>query len=335
MGKSTHFSSANVAKQLRLGGVGYHQLGGQSAKADRVTDNWFPVLLPAATAGTPQNSDCATLLDNLSQLVSLFTIQQSVILSNCYRTIQSGVVAGGTFSITPPGRSTVTSGATTSWFDQSINISEAVAVDVVNKNPSLTVDLAMRLAVKAGQQIDKQLAALYASFTIATVGTASTTPTPANLTTQINLIPNTGEPILGFFTSGTLASYLATNPNQTNYNGTQALIQPASANKQIRLLASDNITASTGNRNIIMTPSALSFVSAPLSLSTGSGGGLTVSGTTIIRASNWYDVEFGQQPQLALQLIMGNTGSGVQTVYVNCLGAALCTIPANGAVVLS
>lgn len=335
MGKSTHLSSANVAKMLRVGGVGAHALGGQSVTPDRVPNNWYPVNLPSATAATPQNSDCSTLLDNLSSLVALLTIQESVILANVYRTMQTGVVAAGTFSLTPPGQSTVTSAATTSWFDQNINVSEAVAVDVVNRNPALTYDLALRLAIKAGQQIDKQLAAKYASLTVATVGTAGTAPTAANIATQINALPNTGEPIFGHFLSATLATYFGTYPNQTQNNGSAPYVTPTGANKQIRLLASDQITAATGNRNLVMTPSAMAFVSADQGNSLGSAPVINPSGTQIIRAANFYDVEFGTQPQLGLQLVIGNTFSGAQTVYLNCLGAAIVTNPANGGVVLS
>ena len=336
MGKSTHILNCTVPHVLRVGGAGAHALGGHSVTADRVPNNWYPQNPPAATAGTPQNSDCATLLDNLSKLVALFTVQQSVFLANVYRTVQPGVVAGGTFSVYNPATSAnVTSGAATSLFDQNVNISEAVAVDVVNKNPSLTVDLALRLAVKTAKQIDSQSAALYTALTVASVGSSGTTPTAANLATQINALPNTGEPILGFFTPATVAAYFSANPSQTVQNGNSSLIAPTGANKLIRMLASEAIVASTGNRNIVMTPSALAFASADQGASLGSAPVINPAGTQIVRVSNFFDVEVGNQPQLSLQLVIGNTGSGVQSVYVNYLGAAIALNPGNGATVLS
>ena len=170
---------------------------------------------------------------------------------------------------------------------------------------------------------------------MAAVGTAATTPTAANLATQINALPNTGEPILGIFTPATVAAYLAANPSQTANNGSQPIIVPTGANKPIRLLASDNVTVSAGNHNVVMTPSALAFVSADLGSVTGAAPAITPSGTVQIRASNFFDVEFGTQPQLSLQLVCGNTGSGVQTVYVNLLGNVIAINTGNGAVVLS
>ena len=336
MSKSTHFNYANVSNMLRVGGAGIHMLGGQSVTPDRVPNNWYPKTLPTATASAPQNSDVAALLDNLGRLVAVLTIQQSVFLANVYRTVQAGVVAGGTFSILNPANSTTyTSATTTSFFDQNIAIKEAVAVDVVNKNPSLTYDLALRLAIMTAAKIDAIIAAKYASLTISTVGTAATTPTPANLATQINLIPNTGEPILGFFLSATVQAYLNANPSQTQYNGSDPVIVPTGANKPIRLLASDAIVASTGNRNMVMTPSAFAFITADQGTSTGSAPQITPSGTVTIRASNFFDPEFGTQPQLSLQLVCGNTGSGAQTVYVNLLGNVIAVNAGNGGVVLS
>ena len=331
MSKPTHLSHAVVQHVLRVGGVGAHALGGQGVTADRIPNNWYPVNLPKASAGTPQNSDVATLLGNLSKLVAMLTIQQSVFLANSYRTVQTGVVPGGTFTLNG-----VTSGAITTMFDQNIAIKEAVAVDVVNKNPALTYDLALRLSIATAKQIDTIIASKYASLTgAAAVGTAGTTPTAANLTTQINALTNTGEPILGIFTPATVAAYLTANPSQTANNGSQPLIVPTSANKAIRLLASDNIAVSTGNRNIVMTPSAFAFVSADLGTNQGSAPVIVPTGTVAISASNFFDPEFGTQPQLSLQLVCGNTGSGAQTVYVNFLGTSLAVNPANGAVVVS
>ena len=333
MGKATHLSNLTVPHVLRVGGVGAHALGGQSVTPDRVPTNWFPVNLPITSAGTPQNSDVATLLENLSKLVALLTIQQSVFLGNCYRTVQSGIASGGTFSLTANG-STVT-GVANSWFDLNIPVSEAVAVDVTNKNPSLTYDLALRLAVKAAAQFDKQMAAKYASFSVAAVGTSGTTPTPANLATQANALPNTGEPIIGAFAPATAAAYLTANPSQTVQNGGMGFVNPTGSNKLVRLLASDNIAVSSGNRNLLFLPSSMALVSTDMGTITGAAPAITPSGTVQIRASNFVDVEFGTQPQLSLQLVCGNTGSGVQTVYVNALAAALVMNAAAGAVVVS
>jgi hypothetical protein len=331
MSKSTHFGTATVTNELRIGGtsVGVAGRGGQPVAAARVPTNWYPTNLPAATLGAPQNSDCLALIGALAKLVPLLAIQQSVILANSYRVVQSAVVAGGTFSV-----NAIASPATTSWFDQNISVKEIVPIDVVNKNPTLLFDLAMRLAIKTGAQCDKQLAALYASLTIASVGASGTTPTAANLTTQINLVPNTGEPIIGFFNPATLAAYLAANPSQTLSNGSLPVVTPSGANKAIRLLASDQIAVATSNKNFVATPSTFVFASADQGLSTGSGGGIAPSGTLSVIGGTYRDPETAT-PQLTLQFVIGNTGSGVQTVYVNCLGAAICINPGNGGLVLS
>lgn len=351
MGKSTHLPNL-TSNYVRVGGAGKHLLGGQPIPPPRVPSNWYPNKLPAASAGTPQNSDVATLLDSLSPLVAMLTIQQSVFLANVYRTVQVGVVAGGTFKV-----NSVASATTTSWFDQSISISEAVAVDVVNKNPALTYDLALRLATQAARQIDKQIAAVYAGFTtIAAVGAQGTTPSAANLVTQINALPNTGEPVLGVFnsqiakttssfqTSSVLSALLVLLAEQVGYgsetaHNAHAPLFNVGANKLIRLMASDNVamtgTTTQTSQNLVFLPSGLAFASADQGTSTGSGGGIAPSGTVAIRASNWFDTEYANQPQLSLQLVCGNTGSGVQTVYVNCLGAGICINAGNGAVVNS
>jgi hypothetical protein len=347
MSKSTHLTFETVTQELRIGGLAGGK-GGQPVLPSRVPTNWYPVNLPAATAGTPGNSDCATLLDNLAKVIALLTIQQSVVLANCYRTVQAGIVAGGTFTV-----NNVASAATTSWFDQSINVKEAVAVDVVNKNPALAYDLALRLAVKAAAQIDSQLLALYAGFTsIAAVGAQGTTPTTANLATQIAALPNTGEPILGAFnsrlalTSSTPQSAsvlqnllaLCMAGTQSVQNDNAVLFQAGTAVKLFRLLASDQVTM-TGtttqtSHNLLFLPSGLAFASADQGTSLGSAPAITPSGTQIIRSATYNDPE-SATPQLNLQLVIGNTGSGVQTVYVNCLGAGIVVNPGNGAVVLS
>lgn len=351
MSKSTHLSSATVQNELRIGGVTASGLGGQPVALARVPTNWFPVNLPIASAATPQNSDCLTLLNALAKLVPLMTIQQSVVLANCYRTVQSGVVAGGTFTV-----NSIASATVTSWFDQSISIKETVPVDTINKNPTLTYDLALRLAVKAAAQIDKQLLALYAGFTsISAIGTQATTPTPANLATQIALLPVTGEPIFGAFTSqlGQTSSTLATVStiaamlgavvgvgDQSDQNGNAPIFLPTTAARPIRLLASDNVkftgTTTTTSHNVLWLPSGLAFATADQGTSLGSGGGVNPnSGANQSIVGGTYRDPETATPQLSLQFVIGNTGGGAQAVYVNCLGAGIVINVANGAVIIA
>lgn len=332
MSKDTHLNFLNVGTDLRIGRVrGY---AGQSVLPGRVPSNWYPRNPPLATAGTPLASDINALLDSLSPLVAYLTIQQSVFLSLAYRAVQAGVLSGGTFTV-----GGVVSAAANSFFDANINVSEPVAVDVVNKNPTLAFDLALRLATLAALQIDKQIAALYASFTATVVGTGNTAPTAANFVTAIGELPNSGEPIFACVIPASVATIFSSGVPltglQTFYNG-QAPIIGVGATRSLHMLASDAVavTASTTRHNLLIQPSAFGYGSADLGGVTGAAPAITPSGTLFTRPSVYRDPEFGT-PQLVLQLVVGNTGSGVQTIYVNVLGAPVVLDVTKGVVVLS
>ena len=289
--------------------------------------------------------DVNTLFGHILPMVARFAIQQSVFLAHSLRIVQGGVVPGGTFSFNG-----VSSAAATSLFDQNISVSEALPLDLVNKYPSLALDLALRLGAVAGRTIDKMIAATYASLTAASaVGASGSTPTAANIAAQINALPVTGEPVIVVLTSATRAAFLAANPSsvgfQADANGQAPLVQIAGATRLCRLLASDEITASSGNRNLVFLPSAFVFATADLLGSYGSAPVITPGGTVTSVASTYTDPEYGMSalaglpgtgaPQLTLQLVIGNSGTGNQVVYVNMLGAPIVANPGRGAVVLS
>lgn len=332
MDKATHLDYLSVRGDLRIGRVGGN--AGQSVLQGRVPNNWYPRNPPIASNGAPLSSDIIALLNSLSPLVAYLTIQQSVFLALSYRAFQAGVASGGTFTIDG-----VTSAAASSFFDANISVSEPVAVDVVNKNPTLAYDLALRLATLTALQIDKQIAALYASFTAAAVGTGNTAPTAANFATAIGELPNSGEPIFGVVVPASVATMFSsgvpTTGLQTMYNG-QAPIISVGASRTLHLLASEAVavTASTTRHNLLITPSAFGYATSDLGTVTGAAPAITPSGTLFTRPSIYRDPEFGT-PQLDLQLVVGNTGSGAQTVYVNVLGAPVVLDVTKGVVVLS
>jgi hypothetical protein len=332
MDKATHLNFLNVGNDLRTGRV--RGQAGQSVLQGRVPSNWYPRNPPIATAATPQASDINALLDSLSPLVAYLTIQQSVALALAYRTVQPGVISGGTFTV-----GGVVSAAANSFFDANINVSEPVAVDVVNKNPTLAYDLALRLATQAAIQIDTLFFALYASFTNASVGTGNTPPTAANFATAIGELPNTGEPIFALVRSLSVATIFSSGipltGQKTFYNGTAPIVG-VGATRPMHLIATDEVavTASTTRHNLLVLPSAFGYGSADLGSVTGVAPAITPSGTLFIRPSIYRDPEFGT-PQLAMQLVVGNTGTGVQTIYVNVLGAPVVLDVTKGVQVLS
>lgn len=335
MSKSTHLSYLSVLAELRNGGV--TGKGGQQVLPSPIGANWYPLNPAAATASTPKQSDVNALLDAIAPLVARLTVEYSVGLALSYRFVQSGIAAGSAFSIVLPSGSTITSSAATSWFDQNISVSEAVAVDVVNKNPSLAYDLAVRLAVQAAWQIDKAIFAKHASLTGGSaIGTATVTPTTANFATAVGEMPVTGEPIFGILATATRSAYFAANTpsGSQSYVDHQPVLINVGAARPIRLVSSDQIAVSSGNRNLVILPSAFGFATASLGASLGSAPVIAPSGVQSIRGTVYKDPETAK-PQIAMQLVCGNTGSGAQTVYVNILGAPLVLAPANGVVVLS
>lgn len=333
MAKMTHLPRL-AAQELRLGGVPVSLKGAQAIAQVKVPSTWYPVNLPSASNATPLASDCQRLLNTLAPLVADLTIRSSVVLSSAYRTVQTGVVAGGTF--TAGG---VTSATANSWFDSAIRIGEAVAVDVVNKNPALGYDLAVRLASQAAGYIDKLMLALYAQFTTAAIGTASTVPSAANLATAVADLPVTGEPALIVMLSATRAAMvLAGLSAQADVTDRSILIGGSTTGTPVRpyrVFASDNVAASSGNRNLALLPSAYAYVSADMATSFGASGqpGF-ITGTVFQEASVAVDPERATN-QLAMQLVIGNTGSGNQTVYVNVLGAPIVLAPLSGIQILS
>jgi hypothetical protein len=337
MGKSTHFSHSS-SQFARLGGVPVSQKGAQDIQPNGVPSNWYPVNLPSATAGTPQNSDCLKLLNSLAPLVAKLTIQQSVALALAYRTVQSSVALGGNMTVNG------VTAASTTFIDAGLKVGEQVAVDVVNKNPALTYDLAVRLGRMAAYELDAALLALYASASATTVGTAATTPTNTVVKSAIAELPVTGEPIFGLFLPATLTamqsgSDLLPGAYQSLQNDLPCMggvtgTAPAANGRMIRYLASENVVASSGNHNLALLPSFWALATADMGSNIASASLAFLTGTTQVVTSTALDPEFGT-PQLALQLIISNTGTGVQTVYVNTQYAALAVNPANAVNILS
>src|SRR5579875_2203233 len=148
MAKPTRLTELSV-RNARLGGVPITNKGGQPLWPGRVPSNWYPVNQPSASNGTPSNADCQTLLNTLAPLVAKLTIDQSLMLPLVYRTVQPGVTpASNTFTVNGQ------SATATSLFDGDWNLSETVPVDVINKNPALAFDLALRLAAQTANRID-------------------------------------------------------------------------------------------------------------------------------------------------------------------------------------
>lgn len=340
MPKATHLGYATVNAELRVGGAG--SKGGQGVLANEIPANWYPQNPPTASLGTPKTSDVTGLLNAIGPLVARLAVQYSVALASGFRFVQAGIAPGGTFSFAPPstGIAVFSAANITSWFDQNINVSELVAIDVVNKNPSLQYDLALRLAIQAAYQIDKASLGNYAAFTNAAIGTAAVTPTQANVVAAIAALPNTGEPVLGIFLTATLKAFYTANGglvgSQTQFSSAAPLYQAGAAGtRPIRLYASDAVAASAGNRNLVLLPSASAFGSADLGLTLGAAPVIAPGGVLSIAGASYRDPEVSNALQLMLQLVVGNSGSGVQRVYVNLLGAPIALVPLNAQQVLS
>ncbi len=336
MGKSTHLTHL-TSQFARLGGVAISHKGAQDIQPNGVPSNWYPVNLPATTAGTPSQADCLKLLNSLAPLVAKLTIQQSVALALAYRTVQPAIALGGNMTVNG------VTAASTTFIDQSLKVGEQVAVDVVNRNASLTYDLAVRLGRMAAYELDAALLALYGSATGTTVGTAATTPTNTVVKAGIANLPVTGEPVFGLFLPATLTAMQGSNllpgayqslANDLPCMGGVTGTAPAANGRQIRYLASENVVAASGNHNLAILPSFWALATADMGSNIANASLAFLAGNTQVVTSTALDPEFGT-PQLALQLIISNTGSGVQTVYVNAQYAALAVNPANAVNILS
>lgn len=336
-----------TARNIRVGGVPDSTKGAQQVFPGRVPSNWYPVNLPSASNGTPTNADCRTLLNTLAPLVADLTVQQSVFLALSYRTVQTGVspsAAQVAFTVNNVNSATTGGVQGKSLFDRNVNLSESVAVDVVNKNPALGYDLAVRLAQQLAFQIDKNyLVSLYGQFTNSAV-TASAgdgSITEANLATAIGELTLTGEPLFLVVqgnpadTVMSLASiagtFLSDNPAMSG-NGF-CFVQTAAGTTPVRIIGSTAIVQTSGStttqHNILITPSALAFATADLGTVTGYNPSISPSGYVQYATSISKDPETGT-PQLAIQLVVGNTGSGNQSVYANFLGAGIVINPGRG-----
>lgn len=353
MAKPTHLTRL-TAQALRVGGVSSSIKGAQPVFPGRVSSNWYPVNLPAATNGTPTNADCLTLLNTLRPILADLVVQQSVLLALSYRTVQPGVAVTSSAVFTVNG--VAQGGTTESLFDANTNISESVPVDVVNKNPTLAYDLAVRLAQRIAYEIDLTIGAVaYGSAGFSQTNTAlgtwqSGAITSTQITAGIADVKGAGEPIfLVVGTCGAAGGY--TNPtvaaDGTLFTwdvtgemgpGFSFVGNPTANTPLVRVLGSPAIhtggVGTPGPANLLLTPSAMAWASADMGNVTGGSPAITPSGTVQYATSISKDPETGT-PQMALQLVIGNTGSGNQAVYVNYLGIAICINPAHGVVIKS
>jgi len=350
MSKSTHLTALSVEHSLRLGGLKGSLKGAQPVWPGLVPTNWYPQNLPAATNGTPTNADCQNLLNALAPLVARLTIQQSLMLGLVYRTVQPGVVPSGDGSTFTVNGATAT--GISSQFDRANAPCESVAVDVVNKNPSLLFDLAIRLATQTAIQIDQTLLGnLYSGFSNAAVGTAQTTPTGSTLASAVTALAGTaGEPLFGVFAPGVLSAAATAG---------DATVEPplgspgralcslwttgigTSSVRLVRLFSSVFVpvtgVATQTQHNQLFTPSAMAYATTDLGTTLGYQAGVSYTPPTgvILTATSTHNDPETATPQLCLQLVIGNTGAGAQAVYVNYLGAPVLVNPSHGIVIQS
>lgn len=327
-----------TARNIRVGGVPDSTKGAQPVFPGRVPSNWYPVNLPSASNGTPQNADCRTLLNTLAPLVADLTVQMSVFLALSYRQVQT-VAPGGTFSL---NGATKTAYSALDQSGSAYQCYESVPVDVVNKNPSLGYDLAVRLAAQAAYRIDKDLANLYGQFnTNSVVGTAgSGAVSSANLTAAAADLAGTGEPIFLVVnptttTSIAAAQFVSDYPAMPGTGFVLAL--SALGATPVRVFGSPAVSVTAGGttttNNLMFTPSAMAYVTADLGTLLGATSGNWPSALTSVvpqvATSVSKDPETGN-PQLVMQLAIGNSGSGNQNVYVNWLRGPLIINNAHG-----
>lgn len=325
--------------------------GGQPLQPARNPSNWYPVNLPAA-AGTPTDSQCKFLVSELAQFVAEEVIRQSVMLPLVYRYVQTNVtIPAASVTATLPNGATGTGAMVASGsYD---GFGEAVPVDVVIKNPALTYDLGVRLAAQLAQFFDSKLLSLSASWTPAFVGVSGTPITRAVITSGIAAVPNTGEPLFlvtnpAAFAAMTIpAAYPALptfidaatevefNPHTFEFPNAPGVL--GAAQQLPRVFSSPMVPTGPPVLNQLFTPSGLALVTFDIGSNLSMLTGITppaLSGNGQIATSVARDPQTGQA-QLVVQVCMGNTGSGVQTVYLNAGYAPVCAVPANGVIVRS
>ena len=293
-----------------------------------------------ATAGTPSTAQVTALCKNLASIVAREIARQSQVLSRVTLLPQQ-YPSTGYSSQAAVYNYTFGSTAVALTASTRVTASDVAAVDLVLGNPTLTAEMARRLASTLTARIDSDVIGLWSQFTTnAAPGTGGSANPITALGTGLALLTITGEPLYYFciqsqmgLTNAGVDSVGVVNAGiyelaSANSMANGSAPTPSTGGPNVWLIPSPRV-ATTGSgtitaHNLLIMPSAIGFV---FEVETNANNTCSTPNENCLGTAN-----FGN---IGVSVWALNSGSGVQTIYASVAYGAGVGINANGVVVKS